>query len=220
MHFLSRSRSLCFPQLPEVQLFVVDFQDIRDKEVEEAKEFLDEESLERAKRNIFKENQNKSILTHAILRYYLEAFTKQPAAKIKILRTPRGKPYMANFPIHFNLSHTSQYALLGFHPYSPIGVDIEQMRNDLDFSKIADLFMHPSEKEKMDLNKNPIDNFFNLWCAKEALLKAKDGSFAELPLLYLDTTDNNQFISKPYEIRVYSQCIELHKLAICHSILD
>lgn len=220
MIFLSRSQSLSLPDFKEAQFYLINLQVIQDAEVENAQELLDAESLSRANRHIFREDQHRAILVHAFLRFHLENLIKQKASEIKILRDAVGKPYIMGTPIHFNLSHTKQYALLAFHSHCPIGVDIEQVQNISDLLNVADRFMHPSEKSQMSHSTDPHDYFFSLWCAKEAFLKATGISFDQLPDWCLNDNlshDTTLFTSINHKIYVYKDIVESHKLAVCQS---
>lgn len=222
MTFLCRSRSICLPQFKEAQFYLIDLQNIQEAEVEEAKRLLDAESLHRANRRILLEDRQKAIIVQGFLRFYLENFIKQKASQIKILRDISDKPYVMDTPIHFNLSHTKQYAFIAFHPHRAIGVDIELIQNIPDFLKVADLFMHPSEKSQMIHPQDPLDYFFSLWCAKEAFLKTVGISFDQLPdfCLNLEKSQNNYLCTTVnHQIYVYRDIIESHKLAVCQSFL-
>ncbi len=79
-----------------------------------------------------------------------------------------GKPFLKNHPIHFNLSHSHEYAILAIAE-SPIGVDIEKIRDTLDVSKMAGRFFCENEK---NIIGNDREKFFEYWVRKEALMKA------------------------------------------------
>jgi phosphopantetheinyl transferase len=185
MTFLSRSHSLSLPPFEEAHFWVIDLHAIQEKEVEEALKFLNQEAIDRANKLIFLEDRHRSIIVHAILRIYLEQITKK---KPEILRDAFGKPYLKGHDLHFNISHTKQYAFLGFYPHHPIGVDIEQSHIPLDL---------PFE-----------------WCAMEAFLKAKGSGFAMNPLPDLRKA-SNCYISQDCNIYVYDDQIKGHKLAVC-----
>ncbi len=58
---------------------------------------------------------------------------KIPYNKIKLERTERGKPFLANtvespFPnFNFNVSHQGQYAVLAAEPEYQVGIDVMQV---------------------------------------------------------------------------------------------
>ncbi len=222
MIITSRSHNLSLPELRGALFYIIELQKIQDTEIEQAKAYLDSATLDRAQKFIFDEDRKRRLLVHAILRFHLEKLIKQKASSIKILRDGIGKPYLEGHPIHFNLSYSDQYAFLAFHPHSPIGVDIERIQDGLPFLRIADLFMHPSEKRQMNENKNPRDYFFTLWCAKEALLKAKGLNFDGLRYLQLENAssshDVEHFFSMDFEVYVYKNRVMSHRMATCHAL--
>lgn len=86
------------------------------------------------------------------------------------------KPLLTDFPdIHFNISHSSNYVMLGFSDY-PIGIDIERI---LYFSKseltnFAKIVFHKSELDLISLH-NEYDAqriFFKIWTIKESFIKS------------------------------------------------
>jgi 4'-phosphopantetheinyl transferase len=54
-----------------------------------------------------------------------------------------GKPYLVTMPYHISLSHSFEYAAVMISKSSPVGIDIEQIREKVD--RIADKFMRPDE---------------------------------------------------------------------------
>ena len=75
--------------------------------------------------------------------------------------------------LHFNLSHTNQQIIWAF-AQSELGVDIEKVSPSRDILAIAKRFFSPKEIKQIDTQpKEEQERFaFQLWCAKEALLKA------------------------------------------------
>lgn len=218
--FLSRSKQIYIPEIRTGIFHLLDLNNLRNEEIQEALQLLDDQSLERAQKFIFKEDRNRYILAHAALRFYLGNFLNKIPSKIEILRTSSGKPYLKDFPLHFNISHTKRYAFLAFHSDCPIGVDIEIIQEDLDFLKIADLFMHPREKRIMIEFKNSCDYFFTLWSAKEALLKAIDINFNGLRDIYLQkSSQSNELKYKKNTIYTSNSKVDAHMLAICSRVI-
>lgn len=218
MTFLSRSKALSFPNLEEAQLYLIDLRNIRDTEVIHAETFFDKETADRANRHIFLEDRHKRTVVYAVLRFYLEKLIGQKSSEIKILRDSYGKPYLKGLPVHFSISHTEQYAVLAFHPYFPIGVDIEHVRDISNVLEMSDLFMHHREKAKMFRFIDTIDYFFSLWCSKEAFLKAKEINFDQLPNWNLGINfsfGGYECFSSKHGIYLYGKTIRSHKIAVC-----
>lgn len=185
MILLDRVKSIYVPQMKNSLFYLIDLHSPRNEEVEEARCLLDDKSLYEAQRFVFREHRERSIIVKAVLRLVISNVVNEPINKIEFQRNQLGKPFLKNQSLYFSLSHSNRYALFGLHPRLPVGVDVEMIRDDLNFLKIADLFMHPKEKELLHISRNPEKFFFTLWCAKEALLKSLDIHFNRLKEIFL-----------------------------------
>ncbi|MEO6849749.1 MAG: 4'-phosphopantetheinyl transferase superfamily protein [Mucilaginibacter sp.] len=90
-----------------------------------------------------------------------------------------GKPYLVNLPYHISLSHSFEYAAVMISKKSPVGIDIEQIKEKVE--RIAHKFMKPAEMSFVDA-RNKIAQLYACWCAKEAVYKCygqKEVSFAD-----------------------------------------
>lgn len=86
----------------------------------------------------------------------------------KIVCTPLGKPYFADSPWHFSISHTQNHAfcVLADHP---VGIDAEEIGRKIN-KALASRYL--SESEQARLGENPTDALLRLWVLKEAAAKA------------------------------------------------
>ena len=88
------------------------------------------------------------------------------------------KPYFDK-PIHFNISHSGEYAICAVSKTNKVGIDIEEIKDiplidfDNEFSK--------KELEEIYNAENPLQLFYTYWTQKEAFLKAI-GSGLNVPL--------------------------------------
>ena len=75
-------------------------------------------------------DRNLFITAHFALDFILESLFE---IKPIVLTDEHGKPFIQNYPIHFNLSHTDKRVILGFSKQA-LGVDIEKITplQDLD----------------------------------------------------------------------------------------
>jgi 4'-phosphopantetheinyl transferase len=81
----------------------------------------------------------------------------------------QGKPLLSPASAHINHSHAGDYAILAQHPNRSVGVDIEQLRPQL--QRIYPRFCN--ETEMLAFGPSPaLETLLLLWCAKEALYKA------------------------------------------------
>lgn len=92
---------------------------------------------------------------------------------LPLQREVHGKPTLPG-RLRFNLSHSGAQGLLGVALDTEIGVDLEEIRPDLDTGVIAAHFFRPEEQSA--LARLPAweqhDAFYRIWVRKEALLKA------------------------------------------------
>jgi 4'-phosphopantetheinyl transferase len=119
---------------------------------------------------IKEKDRNLFITAHYALDFILDKiFQIKPLVLIDI----NGKPYIKNYPIHFNLSHTENRVLLGFS-HQPLGVDIEKINALPDLDLLISHSMHPDEiSSLMAIESNhKIYLFYSLWTKKEAIVKA------------------------------------------------
>ncbi len=79
----------------------------------------------------------------------------------------QGRPHLESG--YISLSHGGDHACAAFHPYVPIGVDVEGPRTQL--QRIAPKFLHPVELAQIE-KFDPIWGLRVAWGAKEAVYKA------------------------------------------------
>lgn len=93
---------------------------------------------------------------------------------MRIVRDEHGKPRIADSTLQFNLSHTRSAALVGICEGNSLGVDLEHLGRQRPVSELAQRFFSPSEASALSL-LDPVRRqpaFLELWCCKEAVLKA------------------------------------------------
>lgn len=83
--------------------------------------------------------------------------------------TTHGKPQLQPPTAHINHSHAGNFAILAHHPHRSVGVDIEQLRPQL--QRIYPRFCNQQEQQALGPNPS-LDILLLFWCAKEALYKA------------------------------------------------
>lgn len=134
----------------------------------------------RAARFKFERDARRYRAAHAAMRGALSQALGMAPDRITYAQGPQGKPCLAapdshsGPPLHFNLSHSGDWALLGTSPTHHIGVDIECHRPMPDMASVARQVF--SEAEQQALHACPPDAqatlFFRTWVGKEACLKA------------------------------------------------
>ncbi|MFE0152156.1 4'-phosphopantetheinyl transferase family protein [Nonomuraea sp. NPDC059007] len=81
--------------------------------------------------------------------------------------------------LDFNLSHSGEWALIAVAPEGRrVGVDVERISSDVDILELAARMYQPEEVERVRAAGAP--EFFRLWTAKEAYIKATGVGLAGL----------------------------------------
>jgi len=135
-------------------------------------------SEERAKAARFRreDDRDRYIASHAMLRLVLSHYVGARPAELEFGVGDRGKPWLAqdpDFPLSFNLSHSGYAALLAVGGTPEVGVDLEEIRDDVDVRALSRSVL--SAAELRALHDAPIERqrllFFRSWVRKEAVLK-------------------------------------------------
>lgn len=218
--FSKRYCSISLDHFLDTFFFIINLKKITENEVSMAKNLLDELTINRANRFFLYKDYSKFLITHAALRVLLGQKINLPPREIVFFYNQFGKPYLKNHSFQFNLSYTNDFAFIGMHPSYSIGVDIESIQNNSALLKASKFVMYPSEEDLIASSTNPIECFYNLWCAKEALLKAMGTGFLidTLPLLYNEPSMSihyEKFSFSKFQIYVYNNRLVNHKLAVC-----
>ncbi len=114
-----------------------------------------------------------------------------------IQRDDNNKPFISPTQVYFNISHSHEYTLIAMSD-SEVGIDI-QYHKPIDYQAVQDRFFGDSTKA------NTKKEFYNLWTAKEALIKREnlcfyDGLKTEVTDLGIDNID----ILEKYSVAIKS----------------
>jgi 4'-phosphopantetheinyl transferase len=132
----------------------------------------------RAARFRFAHDRNRFVVARGRLRQLLGRYLAVPPAELRFAYSANGKPYMAEpysaSGLCFNLAHSGNLALYAVTYQRPVGIDVEQLRSDLDFHTMIPTVFSPVEQHT--LAQLPAEEqrmaFFQGWVCKEAYLKA------------------------------------------------
>ncbi len=134
---------------------------------------------ERAARFKFEKDRRLYTVAHAALRSLLAGYLNVGPGDLEFEIGRRGKPRLARAftkdNLEFNLSHSSEVALIAVTREREIGVDVEHIKEDFAFAEVAERYF--TAKEVSALRALPQDlqrrAFYQCWTSKEAFLKAK-----------------------------------------------
>lgn len=131
-------------------------------------------------------DQDRFLMGRASLRHLLGHWLGVPPAAVTIESGPHGKPHCPSPGApSFNLSHSGELILLGFHTRLEVGVDVERARLERDWLPIARRVFPPgqlSALQSLPAAEQP-DAFLRAWCQLEARLKARGMGLAGLERL-------------------------------------
>jgi 4'-phosphopantetheinyl transferase len=123
-------------------------------------------------------DRRRFLVGRGLLRVLAGAQMNLPPEQVELVYGPYGKPSIAmrkdRPPWHFNLSHSGDLVLLAFQRARQVGVDVEQVRADLDWDAVA-LRSFPADQYREWAALGAEDcgpAFFKNWTRREAGFKA------------------------------------------------
>ena len=129
------------------------------------------------------EDRERFLLGRGVLRMLLAPLLGVAPSAVNIFLSPHGKPCLdpacSDSPLQFNVAHSGDLILLGFHPCRPVGVDLE-LQGELEWQPIARR-VFPRSVDDTFASLAPADQlpaFYRHWCRLEAALKAQGTGFA------------------------------------------
>jgi 4'-phosphopantetheinyl transferase len=151
--------------------------DAPESTVAEAGEVLSPDERQRAVRFHFERDARRFRIARSRMRSILGLYLQHPASELRFVYAEHGKPSIENpeKDIRFNLSHSGEQAVLAVVQGREVGVDIEQIRENVEIDQLAERFFSGSEKEFLRplARADKLRNFFRFWTCKEAFLKAQ-----------------------------------------------
>ncbi|WP_374357874.1 4'-phosphopantetheinyl transferase superfamily protein [Chitinimonas sp.] len=114
-------------------------------------------------------DQQRFALVRASLRQLLGARLGADPDRLPIETGPHGKPQLAGLPLHFNVSHAGELALIAISADQPVGIDIERAGSS---PELADYVCSNSELAYLAAQAERAAAFLAIWAGKEAVLKA------------------------------------------------
>ena len=170
---------------PEVDVWLISCE--RSKKVHFSAELLSPEERERADRFHREPDGNQFRVTHTAMRMILAQYLKVDPQELSFSAEMGGKPELASefrsTGIHFNLSHSSELALLAVARGARVGVDVECLTPEFPIEEVAERFFSPAEISALKAlpGDERLEAFFSCWTRKEAYIKAVGGGFS-IPL--------------------------------------
>jgi 4'-phosphopantetheinyl transferase len=174
-----------WPTLPagEVHVWLVHVPDVRAR-LQELGALLSPDERDRVARFKFEKHRERAQVSRGVLRLLLGHYTGRDARPLVFSYNPHGKPAMTGHNVHFNASHSGDYVAFAFTRVAIVGVDIEQIRENMtEHEAIAERYFATREKDQLRAlpEGERLHGFFQLWTRKEAFIKARgNGLFSDL----------------------------------------
>jgi 4'-phosphopantetheinyl transferase len=144
---------------------------------------LSADERERAARFHFDRHRDAFVVARGVLRSILSGYFDVTPGEIVFQYGARGKPGIAGASIHFNASHSGDWAAYAVARTPLIGIDIEMIRPIPDMEELARRTFSEAEAAEFQMIDAPLrqQGFYNCWTRKEAYVKAiGDGLHAPL----------------------------------------
>lgn len=168
---------------------------------------LSKDEQERAGSFRFSRDQKRFIMARGILRCLLAGYLEKAPQTIELMYGLWGKPCLSQEKsLHFNVSHSGDYALYAVTLDYKIGVDLEYIDKNLELGDMALSVFSPLELthwQNLEAEER-VDLFFKYWVCKEAFLKASGkgwlNSEKEMPHIkdHCDNDLSNPGLTYPY----------------------
>jgi 4'-phosphopantetheinyl transferase len=154
---------------------------------------LSADEIDRAERFRLPKLRHNFVVARGTLRSILAGYLGVEPSQVSLGYQPHGKPTLDGNvhpqPIHFNLSHSGDWALYAVALRREVGIDIESHRLARDFDGIVNRFFSPGERTAISslAEEQRPAAFFRYWTVKEAYLKAH-GTGLSSPLDQFEVT--------------------------------
>jgi 4'-phosphopantetheinyl transferase len=128
----------------------------------------------RAERYKVRGDRERFVKSRGALRRILAQQAGEDARALVFIEGDGRRPELRDHrSIHFNLSHSGDFALIAVAA-QPLGVDIEAIRPDIGWRELAEANFHPDERALLQAAQDVAagEAFFQIWAHKEAFLKA------------------------------------------------
>ncbi len=173
---------------------------------------LSTDELERAERFRSLSALVTFVTVRSRLRRFLGRLLNADPNQLHFSYGDEGKPSLAPpfDQLHFNVSHTDGAAVMVASRETVLGVDIENTTRHVDLLALAKRYFSPSEYRQLleGDEAGRVHNFFRIWTAKEAYIKARARGL-KIPLdqfsIALDTQDDCRLGSTEHDPGAFNQ---------------
>ena len=166
------------------------------------KTVLSAPELERWQRIIVPDARLQFLIARTLLRASLSQYAAVRPVEWRFETNAYGKPFVANpklcCDLRFNLSHTKHLVAVAVTNGCEVGVDVEYLRQHVDFVQLAPVVFAPAELNAFRAvpEQQRAGLFWTLWTLKEAYIKALGtGLSCSLDSFAFDVSETHPCIS-------------------------
>ncbi|MEP6714530.1 MAG: hypothetical protein ABJC09_03085 [Terriglobia bacterium] len=160
------------PELTPVDVWTIDLDAEPDNRAPPA--ILSQDERERAARFRFEQDRRRWSAARSALRTILAADLKTEPLSLQFIYGVHGKPALGEANLHFNVSHSGHWAMIAVTHGAPVGIDLEQIRDNVDIGKLLERIAEPLSGENTPA-------LFQIWARREARTKALGIPLMEIP---------------------------------------
>jgi 4'-phosphopantetheinyl transferase len=170
--------SFQLPEYGEVHVWVALVSEVRQATPRMAR-LLSKQEQETAARFVRPVDRERFIVAHGILRSLLGNYLAVAPESVEFATNAFGKPDLVqagvSSALKFNLAHSGNVVLYALTVQRQVGVDVEEIRADIDAMEIAESQFAAEEIEELQrMDKvGRLSSFFRCWTRKEAYVKAR-----------------------------------------------
>jgi 4'-phosphopantetheinyl transferase len=121
---------------------------------------------------------------HGLVRHCLGVLLSRAPNDLHFTRDDKGRPFLSSGEaVDFNLSHGGSWVAVGVSSAGRIGVDVQESAGPFDWEAVGRAFLHPDEIDAIRKRECAVQAHaaLELWCLKEAFLKATGEGLATPP---------------------------------------
>lgn len=159
--------------------------DLETGELARLRRFLSTDEVARADRLLNQQHRDRFVAGRGFLRETLADYLGLEPEILRFNEGEHGKPSLAeetggSCSLRFNLSNKGNRVMLAVSGSSEVGVDLEQMRDNLPFREMAQRFFAARETEELFSLPHhlQLSAFYRFWTRKEAYLKGLGTGFS------------------------------------------
>ncbi|MES2039443.1 MAG: 4'-phosphopantetheinyl transferase superfamily protein [Pseudomonadota bacterium] len=193
-------------QSDEASIYLLSLRALSDADLSGFLPWLSSSEVQRYQRFIRPERQRQFVAGRILLRQALSSLLGLPATELELIEQPGNAPRLNNPELThagFSLSHSGSWVACAVSATSKLGLDIELLNPDRDFSALALQAFNANENAwlaQQDADNRACD-FYQLWTAKEAQIKLNVASAQCMhfphPELSITLCSDKRFTSQP-----------------------